>query len=439
MIGLAEAQKLGIPEEEWYASDCLRQLIRKAINPECAGTCSQLPIQPGTRVLIKPNWVSHIRQHSIDRSCLHTSQEFVLAALEETIACQPSTLVIGDAPIQSCVWEQLISQSFREKVSNLDPDRKVSIIDFRRTIMRGSGLKAKQEAELRLDDRFTLFDLREDSMLEPISNPPGKFRVTMYDPVLMGRRHSPGRHQYLIAREALEADVILNLPKLKTHRKAGITGALKNLVGLNGNKEFLPHHRKGGSASGGDCYPGRSGLKSFAEFMLDMANGRIGKPSYCLWMTGARMAMKARIRFSGECEIDGGWSGNDTVWRTVLDLNRIAVYGRPDGTMAETPQRTILNLTDALICGQGNGPLAPTPFPLGCVTFSDSSVDADRLHCALFGFDPNQIPMVREAGNGFRWPLPQTEDPDILRRLMPIAPRKKAEPAPGWECLRKCQ
>jgi len=34
---------------------------------------------------------------------------------------------------------------------------------------------------------------------------------------------------------------------LKLHRKAGITCALKNLIGINGNKEYLPHHRLGGS------------------------------------------------------------------------------------------------------------------------------------------------------------------------------------------------
>lgn len=39
-------------------------------------------------------------------------------------------------------------------------------------------------------------------------------------------------HQLEIAREALEADVIINLPKLKTHQMMGFTGAVKNLFGL---------------------------------------------------------------------------------------------------------------------------------------------------------------------------------------------------------------
>ena len=39
-------------------------------------------------------------------------------------------------------------------------------------------------------------------------------------------------HQLEIARDALEADLIINLPKLKTHQMMGFTGAVKNLFGL---------------------------------------------------------------------------------------------------------------------------------------------------------------------------------------------------------------
>ena len=39
-------------------------------------------------------------------------------------------------------------------------------------------------------------------------------------------------HHLEVAREALEADVIINLPKLKTHQMMGYTGAVKNMFGL---------------------------------------------------------------------------------------------------------------------------------------------------------------------------------------------------------------
>ncbi len=39
-------------------------------------------------------------------------------------------------------------------------------------------------------------------------------------------------HHLEVAKEALEADIIINLPKLKTHQMMGYTGAVKNLFGL---------------------------------------------------------------------------------------------------------------------------------------------------------------------------------------------------------------
>jgi len=39
-------------------------------------------------------------------------------------------------------------------------------------------------------------------------------------------------HHLEVAREALEADIIINLPKLKTHQMMGYTGAVKNMFGL---------------------------------------------------------------------------------------------------------------------------------------------------------------------------------------------------------------
>ncbi|MDZ7775698.1 MAG: hypothetical protein U5L09_08940 [Bacteroidales bacterium] len=39
-----------------------------------------------------------------------------------------------------------------------------------------------------------------------------------------------------------------------------------------------------------------------------------------------------------------GWYGNDTTWRMVTDLNKIALYGKPDGTVSDKPQRNLYSL-----------------------------------------------------------------------------------------------
>ena len=93
--------------------------------------------------------------------------------------------------------------------------------------------------------------------------------------------------------------------------------------------------------------------------------------------------------------LEGSWYGNDTVWRMVLDLNRIAMYGKIDGSMSSTPVRYVYSLTDGIIAGQHNGPLAPEPINMGAVTFACSSLFADMAHAALMHFDWRKIALLR--------------------------------------------
>jgi uncharacterized protein (DUF362 family) len=56
-----------------------------------------------------------------------------------------------------------------------------------------------------------------------------------------------------------------------------------------------------------------------------------------------------------------------------------------------------LILTDGIIGGEGDGPLAPVPVPLGYLSFSDNICLGDHVNCLAMGFDPQQLPMLREA------------------------------------------
>src|SRR3989442_326262 len=84
-------------------------------------------------------------------------------------------------------------------------------------------------------------------------------RGSDYDAEVTIRHHSNGKHEYCVAGTVLEADFVVNVPKAKTHKKAGVTLCLKNLVGINGDKNYLPHHRAGRPEDGGDEFPGGSG------------------------------------------------------------------------------------------------------------------------------------------------------------------------------------
>ena len=413
-VGLSRIGVERVATGPYADHDLLRALIREAAYEAGLGESNQaVPladiISPGATVLLKPNWVHHENYSGAGMDCMVTHPAFILAALEEVLAARPARVIIGDAPIQKADFDRLVTPDWRRKVQAAAGGTPVQIVDLRNTTasLRRGVLAA--QCDCREPERLVMYDLGTDSLLEDISRPAGHFRVTNYDSAHLARVQAPGLHQFLLCKEPFEADVVLSLPKLKAHAKAGVTGALKNLVGLNGDKNFLPHHRVGGSVLGGDCYPGLKPFKRLAEYFLDLANHRIGHRSYP-WLVLAAGASNAV--HGGDLE--GRWLGNDTCWRTVLDLNRILQYGDVDGVMHETPQRRVYALTDAIIAGDRNGPLAPEPVRLGAVTFASSAPHADAAHLALMGFDPRCVPLVREAHGDMRWRLTEAAMPTVV-------------------------
>ena len=369
-------------------------------------------VRPGDRVLLKPNWVLHRNSAGLGTDELITHHSLIIAAAEAALAAGAARVLVGDAPVQGCDFERMLAigqlREWEAALREREP-RFAGLRDFRRTVITRSGDVSSAVRERVELDEFVLFDLAGESLLEPVSHG-APFRVTMYPQELMERTHAPGRHQYLVAREVIAADVVINLPKLKTHKKAGVTCALKNLIGINGNKEFLPHHRIGGSGSGGDCYPGANPLKRLLESALDRRNSVSASPeSIRRWDTVARVLDRTVRRLGDRMEVEGSWSGNDTIWRTCLDLNRILLYGRLDATMAPERQRRVVNLVDAIIIGHGNGPLSPEPSPFGLLLASTSSAAADHVSALLLGYDPALIPITRHAFDDFRYPLARAD------------------------------
>jgi uncharacterized protein (DUF362 family) len=385
----------------------LRKLAEALGWSDGAGAFSAV-IPAGARVLVKPNFVTHENQGPWGMLPLVTHQSLVRAAVLEALRSGAAEVTVGDAPIQACDFGELLRRTgldrWAAELRKHEPRFK-GVVDFRRTISTFANGVRTAEEDSRPLDQFVLFDLADESLLEPISDETESFRVTCYDPRLLARTHAPGRHQYLVAREAIDCDVILNLPKLKTHKKAGITCALKNLIGINGNKEFLPHHRVGGSAAGGDCYPDGSVLKGALERLADLQNTSPSRAGASLW-SGLGKAVGHAVKLSGDSlDIEGSWSGNDTIWRTCLDLNRVLLYGRPDGTLGDEVQRRVLHVTDAVVAGQGEGPLAPRPLPMGFLFGGSNAAAVDWVGAHLLGYDPSRIPIAREALGRFRWPL----------------------------------
>ena len=371
----------------------------------------------GARVCLKPNLVLHENQGPWGMEPLVTHQALIRAVVEAVLRADPRQVVIGDAPIQGCDFGRMLQQMGLDTWSTelMQRDARFKgIRDFRRTICTVVGGVRQATENLLPEDEFVLFDLGRESLLEPITDQGQNFRVTCYDPRLLAARHAPGRHQYLVSRDIIEADVVINLPKLKTHKKAGLTCALKNLIGINGNKEFLPHHRIGGPDAGGDCYPEKNSIKRALEYVYDRKNMTSGMFAGRFWHMMALPLHRALRLMGDEMGIEGSWSGNDTIWRTCLDLNAILLYGRVDATLADEPQRQVVHIVDAIVAGQGDGPLAPQPLPMGLILAGQNAAAVDRVGAWLLGYDPERIPIVREAFGQLRYRLTAFSGADVV-------------------------
>lgn len=375
-----------------------RDLLKDAVTSVMSQLLRGNKLQ-GKKVLLKPNFVDNCH-HENDDICKITNLNLLLATIKVILEYNPASIVVGDAPIQDCIWSELLPQSFLDDIKGMSEVSKIPIlvVDFRKVVCNptknGSILRERSQ---RMDSDYLEFDLERASWLEPVTNARSKFRVSNYDPSQMKKSHSKGVHKYCIAKEIFDADIIITMPKPKTHRMACLTNSLKILVGINGDKDCLPHHRIGATSHGGDCYKDYSLLRTVSEYLIDLSN-KYRKPRKIFMVFRELSIILWRMSKPNQSTTaNAGWYGNDTVWRMVMDINHIATYGKKDGTIADTPQRTIYSLCDAIIGGQGNGPLNPDPLALGFLAFTNDPYAMDEAMGRIFNLDISKVPLLREA------------------------------------------
>jgi hypothetical protein len=178
---------------------------------------------------------------------------------------------------------------------------------------------------------------------------------------------------------------------------------------MTNEKRWLPHHRYGSPADGGDMYPADAPLErrlneALSDWLTSRPEGRllskIIKPPL-MWAN--RMRRKWLPPDPSPSDIgEGNWWGNDTIWRTTLDLNVLLRYGTEDGAIAETPQRNYLAVIDAVLCGDGEGPLHPTPKEVGAIIAGHDPVACDVVAARIAGFDHERIPTIARASEAGR-------------------------------------
>ena len=368
-------------------------------------------LQPGQRALIKPNWVMHVNPVGSPEALItHTSVirvliDYVLLALDGR-----GRVDIADAPLQGCDFAAIRRTARIDELLDLyraeAPGVEFRVLDLRKTTLEGWQLDqdSHQQSQQKGDPRgYSLIDLGRDSLLADIEDRAPRFRVTMYDHRLMHQHHAEARHEYLLANSVLDADLVINVPKLKTHIKAGVTAALKNLIGINGHKEYLPHHTNGCPATGGDQYPQRSYVKPVRSW-VDDRYWRLTAQSppsrhyrSALAVAGRVLRLPSRVLDTDNL-MDGGWSGNDTIPRTTLDINNALYFldttGNRQGLSSE-PLRSALHIVDGVVGGEGYGPLRPSPKQARLVMGGWNPLTIDACAGRLIGLDANKVRLLR--------------------------------------------
>ena len=411
-----------------------------------------LPDGDFRRIVIKPNWVMHETNPAFPIAALVTSSELIHATIAACLDRYPNaeSITVADVPLQTCDWNLLARQSGLNDVIHAFAARTKPVVRFldlrrERYVLRDGFLEKGPTAEGDpLGYREVILD--DSSALEPVSDEADKFRVSDYDPGITASSHRRGCHRYLIAGSVLNADLLINLPKLKTHQKAGITGALKNLVGTVGSKACLAHHRTGGDEFAPDA-DAMIRLQVRARDALQKRSRRLFGWGRHAWQAIKRFRGIAtegtRENLDGRMYIgSGSWYGNDTIWRMVYDLNRILRYApRQGGTLAATPQRAYVAIMDAMIAGEGNGPLQPLPVSMGALIAAEDPFLVDTIGCRLMGFDEQRIPLLSHRLE-FRDPtwgrfdvstVPIEWNGEVRSGIPSLTPVHKFVPSPGWK------
>ncbi len=368
-------------------------------------------IRRGDKVVIKPNFVLHEFGAQKGANCLTTHGSVLRAVLDYVyLAAGPEgRIVIADAPLQGADFESVVSNAGLRQIQELYREKlrcEIEIVDLRQihaVIDESSSLIRRVESLPGDPLGYREIDLGEKSRLNELDETRPFYVVGDYDAAVTNSRHRHPRHEYVISRTLLDADAVICVPKLKTHSKAGVTVCLKNLVGIIGSKDCLPHHRHGKTSQGGDEFPEDYPTRwLFSSRVYAQLQGRVPQMVWRMMRSFAEIALGAgtpinasRHRPDSRFFPSGGWHGNDTIWRVVDDLNRVLFfYDDHHQQMSDRQQRRYFAIVDGIVAMEGNGPLRGSPKQCGLVIGGEDPLAIDAVAATLMGFDWRRIRML---------------------------------------------
>ena len=383
--------------------DAVRALVDEAIKT------LNLPdeyVRPGDRVVLKPNWVKeHDERHPGPAQWEHVvTHPAVIEAVIRWVAGRlngDGSIVVCDAPQTDSSFSTLSAycglNEMIERCRAVFPGPKIELLDLRPEewhAVDGVTVSKTQLPGDPLGDTFVA--LNEASEFVGFSGN-GQLYGASFNMDETNERHRGERHEYMLCRTPMDADVFINLPKLKTHKKVGLTCALKNLVGINANKNWLPHHTEGTPDQGGDQFPTTTTKAKLEHSWMGRAKRLVyGKPLLSRMLVPLKKVGRLFFGDTQKVVRSGNWHGNDTCWRMVLDLNKCLFDFDGGGQPRSKPIR-YLAVVDGIVGGEGNGPMAPDRKPCGTIIAGTHPAAVDMTAAMVMGFDWEKIRLLKNS------------------------------------------
>ncbi|MDD5368674.1 MAG: DUF362 domain-containing protein [Anaerolineaceae bacterium] len=415
-------------------------------------------LHENSKIVIKPNFVNNENclGNSVINSQALVTQASILRPIIDyvVIACRGKcVLTILDLPMQSADFNQIVADSglsevisFIESATNNQAYIRCNDIRRERIIISRTGAFLEKKSLIGDPLGYVSVNLGSTSCYVPIENDSILFRTPDYAGDATVKMHSPGRHEYIISKTALDSDLFINVPKLKVHKKVGVTISLKNLVGIVADKSCLPHYRSGRKENGGDEYIHPSSINRLRS-LLSLKFRMLGKYPWQIIQPIGKFLLKINEIANNNDRLininSGDWFGNDTAWRMIHDLNKIILFADKEGVLKDTPQRYYLSIVDGIIGGEGEGPLSPQPVKTGLIVAGHDPLAVDICCTKLIGFDWNKIPQLNRYDPGMKYPFSNVSrdlsnleiiynDNKSAMKFSEIEPIKYYQPSLGW-------
>lgn len=372
-------------------------------------------VSPGMTIVLKPNFVRswHAERKNPYSMITHPSvlraiADYCLIALKGV-----GKIIIADAPQYDGNWSELIELTKINKIEEFFKNNSKVEFDLRDLRPYWSRKKhfPSMVEPLKGDSQGSLkINLESESALSSHQKPNQLFGAVYHRQETI-QNHTGKKQIYEVSRTVMEADVVICVPKLKTHKKVGVTMNIKGLVGICTNKNLIVHYTLGLPSEGGDQYPPNhftpmeERLIKTERWMYDTFLAKQNIPLEYVhrsiyWLHGKFIKPFGIGVDKKKRLLDvGNWYGNDSAWRMSVDLLKLFLFADKNGKLQKTPQRKVFSIIDGIIGGENKGPLEPDPVESKILIASENMLAADIVGTRLMGFNPLKIKMFTTLMN----------------------------------------